>query len=200
MDKLGKNASAAMLDRLLETGSFDVRGCVIRTACDSYKSKISTEAGALKGRIITEAGNRMSHAEISKTDVQCVQNLVRKWRSLCEPLFKASAADNGEAWIICKLMHSMVVDYLNKAKPTQKSHLVIINPVKATTATVTYQSKGEAVRTALETIDWLRDSFPEQTDLLPQLEGDRRILQDMQRKEKEMLDRAEMAAHAKSGW
>ena len=166
-----------LVNRLFTFSDFDLHGVIARAATDAWSMRIHDREEAMR-RQITDHQAALGKTEIAQVDMNYLKTDIEKWCALTAPLRKTAGPVRLAARDICLTTRSLLVRYVNNAKPVEKMVTKTVPAAGGTrTYQIKYQSKKDVFMFAVSLTDWLLEQFPEQVDCVGQLQNDRQGLQ-----------------------
>lgn len=193
--KLDKHIAAATMKELFGPGGVDVQGNVAEAASNAYAIRIHEKAEKYIQSIHRQMNEMKAASRISAGSMDSLRTTVDMWCSLTAPLRMRPGEARNEAKSIGLGIRNLIVDYVNKSEPVQKTKTITIpvfNGYK--TVTIQYKSQKDYVDHAFHLSMWLSNVFPEQDELRARLSEDMRTLNEILHKEELMLANAEANA------
>lgn len=187
--------AGAELRKLFDKDGLDPQGTLAQVVGNAYALRIHEDAEQLKTAIQNDVA-RMNKADVvQEKALNELQGKVEKWCGLAGPLRELPGYPRGDARSISTGFRNIVVEFVNKSpsRPdSRKFSTRFGNSVR--TMTVTYQTKRYYIEIALKKNAWLRQKFPEQTELAVLLQNDDNALNTILANEEKMLRDAEIKA------
>lgn len=193
--KLDKSIAATTMKELFGPGGIDVQGNVAEAVSNAYAMRIHEKAEKYNQAIHRQMDEMRAANRANAGSLVSLRSTVDTWCSLTAPLRMRPGEARNEAKSIALGIRNLIVDYVNKSEPVQKTKKVnipIFNGYK--TLTIQYKSQRDYVDRALQLSIWLMNAFPEQDELRACLSDDIRTLNEILRKEEMMLANAEANA------
>lgn len=168
-------------------GSFEHNDVLKETLLEYYGSKANEQIRGKKAFAEQQYKNVAARQMPSREDIQGIIRTLQDLFALNKPLRRLNADKDEDAWALLfgLQVRSLVVDYVNKSAPRSRSVEVYGTGLKTgTKGTMTYQSREDTCREAIEMNRALRLIFSDVDIVTSKLEEDDRTLNDMIEREK----------------